>query len=206
MKNIEFYDDLKLYDISDFINKFKRFYKLDLEEIENLFNNYNILVWNEIEKYLMENDFNTREIADKYSSYLFYEKSLDNLKTKGLYLISILKYLVDSKKNLDYNDDYEDLLNRVGIYHYSSILKGVDINKLSIVIYHLVNSFNFYLDKVNSFETYLGYGIDKFTLIYGGDRIFPNRELVVDINDYEVNLFDKTSLYTKKRVKTKNDN
>lgn len=206
MKNIESYDDLKLYDISDFINKFKVFYKLDLDEIEDLFNNYNILSWSEVEKYLMENGFNNREITDKYSSYLFYEKSLDNLKTKGLVLISILRYLVNSKKNLDCNDSYEDLLDSVGIYHYSSILKGVDINKISIVIYHLVNSFNFYLDKINSLDTYLGYGIDKFALIYGGDRIFPNRDLAINVDNYEVNLFDKTSLHVKKKVRTKNDN
>ena len=44
----------------------------------------------------------------------------------------------------------------------------------------LVNSFNFYLEKVNSLDTYLGYGVDKFALIYGRDKIFPNRDLVVD--------------------------
>lgn len=206
MENIENYDDLKLYDISDFINKFKVFYKLDLHEIEDLFNNYNILKWDEVEKYLIDNGFNNREIADKYSSYVFYEKSLDNLKIKGLELINIFKYLINSKKSLECNDKYEDLLDSVGIYHYSSILKGVDINRLSIVIYHLVNSFNFYLEKVNSFNSYLGYGIDKFALIYGGDRIFPNKDLIANIDDYEVNLFDKTSLYTKKKVKTINDN
>jgi len=75
-----------------------------------------------------------------------------------------------------------------------------------IVIYHLVNSFNFYLEKVNSLDTYLGYGVDKFALIYGGDKIFPNRDLVVDVDDYDVNLFDKTSLHVKKKNRTKNDN
>ena len=206
MKNIECYDDLKLYDISDFIKKFKIFYNLDLEEIETLFNNYNILKWSEVEKYLIDNGFNDREIADKYNSYLFFEKSLDNLKSKGLELISILRYLVDSKTNLEPNDSYEDLLDSVGIYHFSSVLTGVGMSKLSIVIYHLINSFNFYLEKINSLDTYLGYGIDKFALIYGGDRIFPNRDLVVNVDDYEVNLFDKTSLHMKKKVKTKNDN
>ena len=206
MKNIECYDDLKLYDISDFIKKFKIFYNLDLEEIETLFNNYNILKWSEVEKYLIDNGFNDREIADKYNSYLFFEKSLDNLKAKGLELISILRYLVDSKTNLEPNDSYEDLLDSVGIYHFSSVLTGVGMNKLSIVIYHLINSFNFYLEKINSLDTYLGYGIDKFALIYGGDKIFPNRDLVVNVDDYEVNLFDKTSLHMKKKVRTKNDN
>lgn len=206
MKNIESYDDLKLYDISDFINKFKKFYKLDLGEMESLFNNYKILSWSEIEKYLINDGFNNREINDKYDSYLFFEKSLDNLKSKGLELISILRYLVDSKTNLELNDSYEDLLDSVGIYHFSSVLTGVGMSKLSIVIYHLINSFNFYLEKVNSLDTYLGYGIDKFALIYGGDRIFPNRNLAVNVDDYEVNLFDKTSLHMKKKVRTKKDN
>ena len=138
-----------------------------------------------------------------FSSYWV---SLDNLKSKGLELISILRYLVDSKTNLEPNDSYEDLLDSVGIYHFSSVLTGVGMSKLSIVIYHLINSFNFYLEKINSLDTYLGYGIDKFALIYGGDRIFPNRDLVVNVDDYEVNLFDKTSLHMKKKVKTKNDN
>jgi len=206
MKNIESYEDLKLYDISDFINKFKIFYKLDLDGIENLFSNYNILKWNEVEKYLMDNGFSDREVFDKYNSYLFFEKSLDNLKIKGLELISILRYLVDSKTNLESNDSYEDLLDSVGIYHFTSILTGVGIKKIYIVIYHLVNSFNFYLEKVNSLDTYLGYGVDKFALIYGGDKIFPNRDLVVDVDDYDVNLFDKTSLHVKKKNRTKNDN
>lgn len=206
MKNIESYDDLKLYDISDFINKFKIFYKLDLDGIENLFSNYNILKWNEVEKYLMDNGFSDREVFDKHNSYLFFEKSLDNLKIKGLELISILRYLVDSKTNLESNDSYEDLLDSVGIYHFTSILTGVGIKKIYIVIYHLVNSFNFYLEKVNSLDTYLGYGVDKFALIYGRDKIFPNRDLVVDVDDYDVNLFDKTSLHVKKKIRTKNDN
>lgn len=206
MKNIESYDDLKLYDISDFINKFKIFYKLDLDGIENLFSNYNILKWNEVEKYLMDNGFSDREVFDKHNSYLFFEKSLDNLKIKGLELISILRYLVDSKTNLESNDSYEDLLDSVGIYHFTSILTGVGIKKIYIVIYHLVNSFNFYLEKVNSLDTYFGYGVDKFALIYGGDKIFPNRDLVVDVDDYDVNLFDKTSLHVKKKIRTKNDN
>lgn len=206
MKNIESYDDLKLYDISDFINKFKIFYKLDLDGIENLFSNYNMLKWNEVEKYLMDNGFSDREVFDKHNSYLFFEKSLDNLKIKGLELISILRYLVDSKTNLESNDSYEDLLDSVGIYHFTSILTGVGIKKIYIVIYHLVNSFNFYLEKVNSLDTYLGYGVDKFALIYGRDKIFPNRDLVVDVDDYDVNLFDKTSLHVKKKIRTKNDN
>lgn len=204
------YNKCKLYDFSDVINKFEEFFDLNLEEIEELLNNSYIIEWSELYDKLIKNGVNIERSEQILLNYEFYKKTLFNLRMKGLELVDLIKYL-NLLKVVDYKENYELKLDAVGIYHFSSILKGKDINRILVIMYHLLNQFNENLKKINSIDSYIcSNNLINTYFNVNDEHIYPNRDLVVydDENKY---LLDKTSFIVsnskiKSKVKVKIDN
>ena len=74
-------------------------------------------------------------------------------------------------------------------------------NDIKAILIGFGNTFNQLLDnlnEINSFDTYEFPRIDSFGLIYGRDRVFPERDIVLE----NENILDKTSIRPKKLKKT----
>ena len=198
-------NDEKLYNLSDIVIKFKKYFGYSIEELKEKFLNYNVCYWEVISDYLEDKNITGNEKCYRQVDYNYYKKSLSILSDKGLQIIGIIEYLCnDNKHNIFLEKNFEDL----EMYHYGSVMKGKDINKIIILLFHLLNKFNETLKKVNNLDHYLKTHIDSFAINYGGKRIYPNEELIVflDNENYSnVDLFDKTSfVVNKRRVKTRN--
>ena len=198
----------KLYNLGDIVVKFKKYYGYSIEELKEIFLNYNVCYWEVISDYLDDKNIIGNDKCYRQVDYNYYKKSLSILSKKGLEVIDIIDYLC----NIDNVDlVYENSLDKLEMYHYASVMKGEDINRLLILLFHLVNKFKSLLDKVNDMDTYLVSHLDKFAINYGGDRIYPNKDLIIclgDVDESGVDLFDKTSFVVrsskvKTRLKTK---
>lgn len=198
------FEDLKLYNFFDVVNNFSLYYDLNLGEIENYLVNVEILNWEVICESLRKRGINN--IESKVMTYEVYKKSLDNLMKKGLELVEIIRYLCDVNNIVNRNDIYENKLEDANIYHYGCILTGNGINKILIVLYHLINEVNNFKNKINLIDTYVGYGSDSFMISYDEEQIYPNRSLVVYDDEWSKNLLDKTSFIVKRKVRDKIEN
>ena len=196
-------DEFKLYNFLDIINELTNYYNITLEEIEYLLKNYNIKTWDEIKTYLTKEKYTELEIQKRKITYNIYNKKINNLSLKGIELINIIKYLCEIINSNKYNEYYENKLQIMDIFHYSCILKGQDINKILDILFNLINQFNNSIEHINNFNTYDEVEYDEFSLIYGGERICPNKNLIVYDDEHDKNLTDKTSFITKRKVKTK---
>ena len=209
IKDIVCYDNNKLYDFSIVVDNFKESFGFDIDEMELFFNQYSSLKWEDIIKELSANGFSCSEILNREFTYKFYEKTLFNLKSKGNELISLVRYLKE-KRVIDYDVDIEDKLKCVEVSHFGSLLSGKSINKILVVIYHLLNNFNNALDNINSIDNYLDNKklISRSAVVIDGDIAYPSDSLIVYDDEYR-DLLDKTSFivnsnnFVKKKAKIK---
>lgn len=192
------YNEDKLYNIVEVKEKFKDYFGVTLEELEVYFGNYNLVDKNEILNYLKRecNGYLQMEeiIENRMLEYDYYDKVLKILSNKGLSYLMLINYLCNCKERNDYQ---EKILEEVQIYHYSSIVTGSDINRLLIVMFHLLKRFNSTLETANNKQDYLSQRLSSGMLKYEVEELCPSEKLMI-IDDYYL---DKTSL--KKKVRTR---
>lgn len=192
------YNEDKLYNIVDVKEKFKDYFGVTLEELEFYFSTYNIVDKNEVINYLkMESKgyLQIEEIIEnRMLEYEYYDKVLKILSRKALNYLMIIKYLCNCKERNEYQ---EKILEEVQIYHYSSIVTGSDINRLLIVLFHLLKKFNSTLETANNKQDYLTQRISSGSLRYEKDELYPSEKLIMKDEYY----LDKTSLKMKRKAR-----
>ena len=162
-----------------------------------------VVEWETISSTLRDIGINNDDIVTRNFTYEFYYKSLSNLKNKGLELVELIEYL-NGLKIINYNTLYESKLQLIDVSHFGSLLIGGDINRILIVMYHLLKEFNDTLAKINSIDTYVDYSnlINKSVIFVEGDSVYPNDSLIVYDNE-DKNLLDKTSFIVRSNNKVK---
>ena len=133
-------------------------------------------------------------IENRMLEYDYYDKVLKILSYKGLSYLMLINYLCNCKERNDYQ---EKILEEVQIYHYSSIVTGSDINRLLIVIFHLLKKFNSTLETANNKQDYLSQRLSSGMLKYEIDELYPSEKLIMK-DDYYL---DKTSLKVKMKIR-----
>lgn len=196
MKNINdivCYDKNKLYDFNGIVSKFKEYFNLDIDEIENMLINCSIIEWEDVKNNLLSGNYNLDEIERRYFTYNYYRKNILNLKDKGIELTKLIKYLNDGNI-IELDNYYEDILKSINIYHFGSLLRGQGINKILVVVYHLLINFYQLLEVIELADTYLNDKnlLNMTAIDIDGDTAYLNDSLIVWDNEYK-NLLDKTS-------------
>jgi len=193
----EKYQDKKLYNMMEVVEKFSEYFNMSLEELEIYFSNYSII---EREKFLNCINFENSEcvylreiVNNKIAEYDYYCKVLEILSGKALTYLMLIKYLCNCKEK---NSSYEQILEEAQIYHYSSIMVGEGINKFLVVLFHLLNKFSNTLELVNNKDFILNKMSMGF-VNYDKEEIYPSENLVIKDNYYG----DKTSFYVKRKVR-----
>jgi len=211
VKDIVCYADRKLYDFDEVIGNFDKYYGLSIEEISNLFSFCSIMEWDEIYDKLEDIGFTNNDIMSRYFTYEFYNKTFLNLKIKGLELVDLVKYLYNLKV-VDYDVFYENKLHVCDISHFGSLLIGKDINRILIVMYHLLKRFYEVIEKINLIDTYIDNKnlVCKSAIVIDGDNAYPSDSLIV-YDDEDKDLLDKTSFIvrangSKKKTRVKMSN
>ena len=195
------YESEKLYNLVDVVDKFSEYYGYSINKIEKLLTNSVIVTWDEIEKKLRDDVIGKKQMLDKKQFYNYYQKNLNILRIKGVELINIINYLCNLSNSCEFNDYYENKLEKMEIYHHSSILKGKDINTILIVIFNLLKEFNNNINIINSSYTYLNTGSSVWVVSPYCKKYLPNKELIVFEDEYDKNRNDKTSFLIKRRKK-----
>lgn len=195
------YEEKKLYNFTDVVDKFKDYYGITIEQMEYLLKSYPIYPWSELINELKKHNHSIteKELNDKEISYNYYQTILFNLSIKGIELINIIKYLKTLSTNHEENIIYEKKLNTFEIYHYSSILKGKDINRILKVVHNLLLQFDNSITNINSINTYLNSNSNIWMLNTHNKKYIPNKKLAVFDDEYDKNLSDKTSFIMRRR-------
>ena len=163
-----------------------------------LFRNCSVISKDNLSISLKENGYSCRQkVIDLNYDYL--NTKVEILKNKGLDYLLLMNYLKRLKiKNYNLDSKYEKILESCNLFHFRNILMGNDIKAILIGFGNTFNQLLDNLNEINSFDTYEFPRIDSFGLIYGRDRIYPKREIVMDNED----ILDKTSIRPKKLQKT----
>ena len=96
------------------------------------------------------------------------------------------------------NPKYEKILENGNLFHFRNVLMGSDIKTILIGFGNTFNQFLDNLQEIRSLDTYDFPRIDSFGLIYGRDRIYPERDIILDNED----ILDKTSIRPKELKRT----
>jgi len=200
--NLTPFNNDAIYNMKDVIEQFPAYLGMSLEELKYLFQNYETITKEQLQDYVTKNQGQLKEsqynffipieklISIRIQDYEYFEKVLAILSKKGLEFLSLIEYLGNLKYNNEEIEIKENILKDLNIFHYSSIAKGNDINNLLIALSHLIDQFNEFLRKINSFQTYHEQNIDDFALHYGTDKIYPSTSLRLETGER----IDKTSL------------
>ena len=192
------YSEDKLYNIIEVKEKFKDYFGMSIEEMVAFFSNYNVIQKEEILNYLKmeyKNYFCLEEVVNnRMLEYDYHNKVLKILSFKGISYLMLINYLCDCREK---DQSKEKVLEDVQIYHYSSIVTGSDINRLLVVMFHLLKKFNSTLETVNNKQDYLSQRLSSGMLKYEMDELYPSENLMI-VDDY---FLDKTSLKAKVRTR-----
>ena len=192
---IKRYDEDNLYNIRTVIKEFSTYFELSIEEMLELFQKYVIISSESIYNYLKEINIDNLNIifTNRVKDYHYYKETLEILSNKALMLLDLINYLAVSNGNTNVNE-YEKRLKELQIYHYSSIVKGKDINRILIVLFHIIKKFNQTLENVNDIYKYSNQRINIYDV--STDVYYPSKTLIS-----EPFKLDKTSFYLKRKVK-----
>ena len=193
----DFYDE-GLYCMEDIIQDFSKYCGMDFYYLIEFFRNCSVISKDNLSISLKENGYSCRQkVIDLNYDYL--NTKVEILKNKGLDYLLLMNYLKRLKiKNYNLDSKYEKILESCNLFHFRNILMGNDIKAILIGFGNTFNQLLDNLNEINSFDTYEFPRIDSFGLIYGRDRIYPKREIVLDNED----ILDKTSIRPKKLQKT----
>ena len=203
MKKVSFafdFFDEGLYDIGDIILQFEQYFGMNFYYLNEFFHHFSVIekeqLIHNLEK--TKSNYQTRIVEVNYG-YLV--KKIEILREKGQTYLLLLEYLKKmSNKNFRTNSFYEEKLNDCGIFHFRSVLMGNDIKK---ILSAFGNTFNQLIDcliAVESPKTYVFPRFDSFSTFYGKNRSYPNLDIVLE----NAELFDETSIVSKKLKKTSN--
>lgn len=210
MENFQIYfEDAKLYNMSDVLIEFSKYLGMDYFEMKDYFQKYMVISKKDIEKYIDENLW---QIADakwgmsreeilqrREKDYDILCCRLAGLADKGLRYLDLFHYLGSLKKDFEREEKYELILEEMEIFHYSSILSGESLNRFMIAMMHLLMQFQKTINQVNCLENY-----QTASFCEGVDILeyCPVSSLVLDV---ETSRLDKTSILvsslSKRRVK-----
>ena len=203
MKKVSFafdFFDEGLYDIGDIILQFEQYFGMNFYYLNEFFHHFSVIekeqLIHNLEK--TKSNYQTRIVEVNYG-YLV--KKIEILREKGQTYLLLLEYLKKmSNKNFRTNSFYEEKLNDCGIFHFRNILMG---NDLKAILIGFGNTFNQLIDcliAVESPKTYVFPRFDSFFALYGKNRSYPNLDIVLK----NAELFDETSIVSKKLKKTSN--
>ena len=192
---IKKYDRDNLYNIRTVIKEIPSYFGLSIEEMLDIFQKYFIISKESIYNYLScEYKENSSIILkDREYDYYYYSKTLEILSNKVLNLLDLLNYLAVSTGNTNINI-YEKKLKELQIYHYSDIVKGEDIERILVVLFHIIKMFDQTLNEINDVCKYKDKRINTLLLDVYDDKNYPSKTLVTDFFKS-----DKTSFKTKRK-------
>lgn len=193
----DFYDE-GLYCMEDIIQDFSKYCGMDFYHLVDFFKNCPVILKDELVDSLKKEGYVCRQkVVDV--NYDFLTTKVDILKNKGLDYLLLMNYLKRlGIKNYNLDSKYEKILESCNLFHFRNILMGNDIKAILIGFGNTFNQLLDNLNEINSFDTYEFPRIDSFGLIYGRDRVFPERDIVLE----NENILDKTSIRPKKLKKT----
>ncbi len=221
------------YDMAFVMKRIPKVLKREFLDIEKSFQSYNLISFDEVCSYIeshvdlmAESKFgkvDPQEIIEKRKDdYQYFKECIEILASKGIKLIQIFNYLNGFRKYQDQkiDEDYEDFFKRLNFIHVGSAMSGRDLNQMLIVLSHIIDQFDENLRRINDLTTYHTQVIDSFAKNYGGRRIYPYPELILEIKNTpdsentlaSENTKDKTSfhlvednpIFPHKRMRTKN--
>ena len=193
----DFYDE-GLYCMEDIIQDFSKYCGMDFYHLVDFFKNCPVILKDElVDSLKKEGHVCQQKVVDV--NYDFLTTKVDILKNKGLDYLLLMNYLKRLRiKNYNLDSKYEKILESCNLFHFRNILMGNDIKAILIGFGNTFNQLLDNLNEINSFDTYEFPRIDSFGLIYGRDRVFPERDIVLE----NENILDKTSIRPRKLKKT----
>lgn len=203
MKKVSFafdFFDEGLYDIGDIILQFEQYFGMNFYYLNEFFHHFSVIGKEQL-IHNLEKTKSNYQIRIVEVNYGYLVKKIQILREKGQTYLLLLEYLKKmSNKNFRTNSFYEEKLNDCGIFHFRSVLMGNDIKK---ILSAFGNTFNQLIDclvAVESPKTYDFPRFDSFSALYGKNRSYPNLDIVLE----NAELFDETSIVSKKLKKTSN--
>ena len=193
----DFYDE-GLYCMEDIIYDFSKYCGMDFYQLVEFFRNCSVILKDELVSSLEKEGHDYRpKVVDVNYDYL--NTKVEILKKKGMDYLLLMNYLKRlRKKDFQLEPKYEKILENCNLFHFRNILMGNDIKAILIGFGNTFNQLLDNLNEINSFDTYEFPRIDSFGLIYGRDRVFPERDIVLE----NENILDKTSIRPRKLKKT----
>lgn len=193
-----------LYSVKDITREFDKIIGISWKELNILFykqtaeiiskdnvveyckNNYDNLRESKFKKEIDDNIINKRT-----SDYDILLKTINIYKNKGMEIIKIFTLL---RKDY-YSKEFEEYLKELDISHYGNIIVGRDLIRLVEALKNTILKYNFYLEKINNYNTYNTENYDALYIKIA--NAFPNENI---LNEEEKE-FDKSSLRrTKKKT------
>ena len=197
------YDDRKVYDFVSVVDKFKDYFGVDIDEINDMFMGSYVLKWEDLCEKLQDYGLDDDEINNRKFTYSFYNKTLLNLRTKGMNFVDLIKYLNDGEV-IKCDEKCENILSSANMFHFGSLLNGKSINKILVLMYHLLNNFDEALKTINLVDNYLDNNklINLTIVTIDGETAYPSDSLIVYDDEYK-DLLDKTSFIVNSNIKRK---
>lgn len=183
----EYYEEYGLYNTNDIINNFDKIYGISLPNLTSnlLLTNKRIIPKSKIINYYKKDD----NIELKIRDYNIISKKINIYKQKGLKLLDILIYLKSNKKD----KEYEELLTKLDIKHYNSIICGRDASRILETLNNIINEYNNNMQRINDIKTYNHINYDNLAIT--SNKLYPNYSLENNENNH-----DKTSLSLTRRL------
>lgn len=204
------YIDEGMYNICDVVGNFSDYFGMSLEQMLELFQNYEMVSLGNVIFYVSHNldkVFECRS-GDCYSfnellvrvkrDYEYLRKNLDILSKKGIQYLNLFQYLerVDCRQN-KLENFYEAQLKEMGFFHYRSVLIGSDLKFILLAFFNTLKEFENRLHEINDLSTYHDVVIDSFAFYYGGEGMYPEEGIVLS-SDIK---WDRTSVLPKRTRK-----
>lgn len=190
MRDVKFYFDLdkrRLYSASDIVNHFENYTGVSFQKLLDYFENYQIISKSSLYSYISDNiekikdhKFVSKEkvIERRLKDYQYFQVVLANLSLSSIICLRLLEYLANLNEIRNQNEDYEELLDKLELFHYGRVLSGEGVSKLFFVLSRLYNHFQEFLEKANCLQTYQTQTVDSFMLNYGDNEIYYDALLV----------------------------
>ncbi len=193
----DFYDE-GVYCMEDIVHDFSKYCGMDFYYLIDFFRNSPIILKDELIELLEKEGHSCHEKIIEVN-YDYLNTKFEILKKKGLDYLLLINYLKRLKnKDLQLNPKYEKILENGNLFHFRNVLMGSDIKTILIGFGNTFNQFLDNLQEIRSLDTYDFPRIDSFGLIYGRDRIYPERDIILDNED----ILDKTSIRPKELKRT----
>lgn len=198
----DYYEEYGLYNTKDIINNFENIYGMELPELtSNLLLTEKRILSKEQIIYYCTNNFNNlnesfykEEIDDeiiktRLRDYRILNKNISIYKQKSLTIIDLLTYLTKNRTDTK----YEELLKKLDINHYKSIICGRDAVRILEALNNNITLYKEYLTKINNPKTYNIINYDYLYLLSNKNK--PNPSIIS-----KQDIIDKTSIALTKKI------